>query len=112
MAKENGWEEGDHEIRRADEIVCPYCGEIHTDSWECADDEGEIECDECSKKFSYQRETSVTYNCDRDCELNGEQHEYLIKDLNNNGQMSWWCRKCPALQVQKPADSQIVVQER
>ena len=44
------------------EIVCPHCGAEWSDSWECANDYGEEECDECEKKFSYNRDVEVTYS--------------------------------------------------
>lgn len=45
------------------EIVCPYCGHVHGDSWE-ANDSGELECwnEECGKKFFYERNVWVTYS--------------------------------------------------
>ena len=44
-----------------DEIICPHCGEEMMDSWEYSED-GEDECWECGKKFSYSRYTSVSYS--------------------------------------------------
>lgn len=40
-----------------EEIVCPYCGHIQSDSWEYADEDDCVECDECEKEFGYTSET-------------------------------------------------------
>jgi len=42
-------------------ITCPHCGRKEEDSWEVNDDNGEMECGECDKKFSYERIVDVTY---------------------------------------------------
>jgi hypothetical protein len=44
-----------------DEITCPYCGDVQSDSWEFPDD-GVHCCDECDNNFSYVRDVSVTYS--------------------------------------------------
>jgi hypothetical protein len=41
------------------EIVCPYCGQEVSDSWEYPE-YGEHECD-CGQTFNYSRRVSVTY---------------------------------------------------
>ncbi len=43
-----------------DEIVCPYCGNIQSDSWELAQD-GDVECDLCEKQFRVEIDTTITY---------------------------------------------------
>jgi transposase-like protein len=53
-------DEFDHEF--TDEIVCPYCGYEHGDSWEEHDDRGDLECQGCGKKFCYERNISVDYS--------------------------------------------------
>lgn len=45
-----------------DEIVCPYCGLEHTDSWELDSDDGEYTCERCEYEFSYSRNISVDYS--------------------------------------------------
>jgi len=45
-----------------DEITCPWCGFIHTDSWERESGDGEDECQDCGRKFTYSRYTHVTYS--------------------------------------------------
>jgi transposase-like protein len=47
------------------EIVCPWCGYEHQDSWELnGGDEGdwEHECHDCEKTFAAQRHVSVSYS--------------------------------------------------
>lgn len=55
-------EEIDHEY--TDEVVCPYCGEKASDSWEF-DDEGITECGWCERGFRYERHIEVTYCTER-----------------------------------------------
>lgn len=45
-----------------DELVCPYCGHEHRDSWEASDDDGSFWCGECDAEFSYTRHISVSYS--------------------------------------------------
>lgn len=53
-------EEIEHDC--TDEIVCPHCGYEMMDSYEMDDDDGEIECYECSKLFHYQRSKRIWYS--------------------------------------------------
>ena len=92
-------EDIDHEY--TDEIVCPWCGYKYSDSWEFSDD-GEEECPECEKNFSYNINTRVTYNTERKkckegkCEYEIDEtkitnpyiYKYKDKDLN------WTIYKC------------------
>jgi transcription elongation factor Elf1 len=50
-----------------DEIVCPHCGEVFTDSWEYGRDEdiGEVECGECEKTFYARRNISISYTSEK-----------------------------------------------
>jgi uncharacterized Zn finger protein len=45
-----------------EEIVCPHCGDEWQDSWECGDNDEFVECEECGKFFSYERDIDVTYS--------------------------------------------------
>lgn len=48
-----------------DEIVCPWCGAVESDSWEyddCGGLIGEITCGDCSREFFAERVATVTYN--------------------------------------------------
>lgn len=49
----------DHEC--TSEIVCPYCGHVYMDSWECQDETYDEECPSCGKRFYYTRDVTVTY---------------------------------------------------
>jgi DNA-directed RNA polymerase subunit RPC12/RpoP len=42
------------------EVVCPYCGWELRDSWEL-DDKGYMDCEECEKKFFFERDITVRY---------------------------------------------------
>lgn len=67
-------EEIDHTC--TDEIVCPYCGQEVSDSWELSDDHSSYDCCNCDKQFSYSREVSVTYSTSKMCEENGFKHKW------------------------------------
>jgi len=44
-------------------LICPYCGDEDRDAWEmtaCAT-EGDTECGNCGKSFSWNVYTSITY---------------------------------------------------
>jgi transcription elongation factor Elf1 len=41
--------------------VCPHCGHEHDSAFEWTEDDGEHECDSCSKPFSYERVVDVSY---------------------------------------------------
>ena len=42
------------------EIVCPYCGHKHIDSWEMT--AGEWDCVDCGKLFFVYRHVEITYS--------------------------------------------------
>ena len=42
-------------------IVCPYCGHIHSECYEYADD-GKTECDACEMTFHFTRHVIVNYS--------------------------------------------------
>jgi hypothetical protein len=88
----------DHEY--TDEVVCPYCGHEHSDSWEYGDG-GIVDCDGCEKKFFFERDVVVTYVSAKSPCSNGEaEHEFnykndwLIKEGTKAGQIQNTCRKC------------------
>jgi len=58
-----------------DEVVCPYCYRKYAASWEFDDDGIEV-CQYCNKRFRYERIVEVTYNSQKDCELNEDQHDW------------------------------------
>lgn len=59
---DEGEEEIDHSF--TEEIVCPYCGYEHSDSFEMQDS-GKMKCSECKKEFTYEREVEVTYSTEK-----------------------------------------------
>jgi hypothetical protein len=59
------WEQGDMDHSYTDEIVCPYCGSEQGDSWELSDDSGDLECGNCDKEFTYERDITVNYTTSR-----------------------------------------------
>jgi transcription elongation factor Elf1 len=54
--------EGEIDSDYTEEITCPHCGYVHSDSWEVGENSGNTECDSCKKPFAYERNTSVTYS--------------------------------------------------
>jgi len=50
----------DIDHRRTDEVVCPHCGHICSESWEFGDDDTH-ECPICDKPFGITRNHTVTY---------------------------------------------------
>ena len=53
----------DKEITLEEEIVCPYCGYEHSDSFEVEDEDEDFECSSCGRVFSAYREYhDVTYS--------------------------------------------------
>ena len=48
-------------LTTADEITCPHCGHVFSDSWDFSDQDDAFECYECGKLFSFRRVTSVHY---------------------------------------------------
>ena len=51
---------GDHEYMQ--EIVCPYCGHIKSDSWEVQPDNNSMECSDCENTFEYERIIAIEYS--------------------------------------------------
>jgi len=47
------------------EVVCPYCGYEHGDSWEIDQNDFEMECEECGMRFKGYREIEVTYSSEK-----------------------------------------------
>ncbi len=44
-----------------EEAVCPYCGEVVSDSWEMTPDTSTHECRSCGREFHYRRIVEITY---------------------------------------------------
>lgn len=58
---------GDIEHEFTEEIVCPFCGHAHCDSWEYGDgeDDGLESCLKCGGKFTWSRNSIITYSTER-----------------------------------------------
>lgn len=54
------------------EMVCPYCGYTHQNSWEAS--EGNRECANCEKVFCMSRDTCVFYTTEKvsKCDICGQ----------------------------------------
>lgn len=54
-----------------DRLVCPYCGHIEVDSFECASESDDYQCGICDKRFTYTTQVHRTFTSEKaDC-LNG-----------------------------------------
>lgn len=63
----------DHEYTK--EIVCPYCGNEESDSWEFSES-GEHECSVCDNEFTYERNITVEYStAKKECET----HDLVLR---------------------------------
>jgi hypothetical protein len=82
------------------EIVCPWCGNIYTDSSEYSPDDeciGLMECDECGKGFYATRNISITYSTDcaeyGDCKHCGK-HDVMTSMHSSIGKYEGLCPRC------------------
>ena len=59
------------------EVVCPYCGYAHEDSWEFFLDGGDSAhgagCCQCEREFDVERYAEVTYSASKMEERNGQR---------------------------------------
>ncbi|HEY5630932.1 MAG TPA: hypothetical protein VIR31_02285 [Nitrososphaeraceae archaeon] len=76
-----------------DHITCPYCEHEDLDSWEHTAEDGEIECGNCGKTFTYTTNTKVTYTTSKlqsDC-----AHESGFEMWSTfHKQWFWHCDEC------------------
>ncbi len=79
-------QEIDHEF--TDEVVCPYCGQEESDSWEFSDS-GSQKCSGCDKEFIFTRNVSVSYSTEKLCTCKHSQGWHRYSD----GEHSGVCRK-------------------
>ena len=54
-------DEIEFEVCDTEELVCPYCGYIQSDSWEFPNENDEWECSSCEKEFGFTTERIRTY---------------------------------------------------
>ena len=76
--------EFDEDTDCTDEVVCPYCGYEHSDSWEYSmkhdGDETEIECNDCNKKFIANLNVEYSYSTSKtDCTDKGKKHKFKFR---------------------------------
>jgi uncharacterized Zn-finger protein len=48
-----------------DEVVCPYCGHVHRESWELfadGEEDQEMICGECGRDFTATMNKSISYS--------------------------------------------------
>lgn len=91
----------DHES--TGEIVCPYCGNEYSDSYEYGD-HGSTDCEECGKWFSFSRHVSVDYTTEETPCANGEGfHDWRSQAQEIGGKVFWphkyRCPKCEKVHV-------------
>ena len=61
--REHAWE---NEQWQQEEITCPWCGYVDTDSWEFEGEyDDEYECPSCGKPFILERVVDITYTSKR-----------------------------------------------
>lgn len=71
--------------------ICPYCGESYqVEGEDYSEDSQEIECGECGKKYWLQTTFSISHTSTPDCELNGEEHQYLLNEAGT----AYFCSVC------------------
>lgn len=46
----------------ADQLVCPYCGNVDRDCWELTAEDDDTWCGSCGRQFRYSRHISITYS--------------------------------------------------
>ena len=58
----------EYECSYQDDLVCPYCGHIETDSWETPDNATEGSCNSCGKDYKIEQEFSRTFSTYKTCQ--------------------------------------------
>jgi uncharacterized Zn-finger protein len=61
----SNYEPPDIDCVATDEVVCPYCGNEHSESYEFFEgnrDDTEVTCTECERDFRASRDVSVSYS--------------------------------------------------
>lgn len=62
-----------------DEIICPYCGYQFQDSYEHGEySDNILECGDCEKNFSFEKNISVSYSTSKHCESNNITHNWYL----------------------------------
>ena len=80
------------------ELVCPYCGEEQSDSWEVSstDEEcGSATCQHCNEEFDYSVNKSVDYSTT----CSDGKHEYVRDNYHIDD--CWICKRCGDMQFER-----------
>jgi hypothetical protein len=73
--------------------ICPYCGERYqVENEDFSEDEREITCDSCEKKYWQSQIITVETQTRPDCELNNDKHEYEFIVTKSGG--AFFCKIC------------------
>ena len=74
--------------------ICPYCHDRYQVEAEDYDEnEREVECDNCGKKYWLMESFSVTHNTRPDCQLNGTEHDFELITLRDGAKV-FFCKIC------------------
>jgi len=93
----------DTETYNNDCIECPDCGHKEKDELSTyGADSYNWTCGDCGKDFHLSVYVSMSYTVTRDCELQGEKHNWLIKPKDNDGWIYSSCDKCSATKAANP----------
>lgn len=75
-------------------IICPYCGwKYKPESKDYSEDRIVEKCEECEKKFYSHQVTVISHHGEADCELNGEEHDWVANSLGD-GKTHDFCSVC------------------
>ena len=74
--------------KNTDDIICPYCGCEHSDSWEYNND-NELDCEECEKRFNLYVNHTVDYTTSKIMCKEGEHNYLFFKPLLQYSKMLW-----------------------
>ena len=79
--------------------ICPYCQEedAQIEGEDYSEDEYELECSHCDKKYYVHQQFEISHHSRGDCELNGEEHDYQPVTLRS-GESAPFCTKCDKCQ--------------
>lgn len=102
----------DHEY--TNEIVCPYCGNEFSDSWEISPSDEELglqQCDECEKEFYATRNITVDYVTEKanygTCKHCGKENVVVENYHSSCGSYEGLCVSCGAKEKKKLQDEYI-----
>ena len=94
----------DTETYNNDCIECPDCGHKERDGlYDYDEDSCNWTCGSCGKDFRLSVHASMVYTVNRDCELQGEKHDWIIKPKDNDGWIYSSCKKCSEAKAHNPA---------